>query len=114
MDSKSIGLCPQGFESPRCRSMLLHAFICLVQQAQWGRVRVAAALPPGAAAFNVLVRRAEAEGVGHDMASSDLCPDASMSTTKNAASEDRTHDLRIMRPMRYQLRYCRLYVDLGH
>ena len=87
--------------------MLLHAFICLVQQAQWGRVRVAAALPPGAAAFNVLVRRAEAEGVGHDMASSGLCPDAPMSTTKNAASEDRTRDLRIMGPTRYQLRYRR-------
>ena len=26
----------------------------------------------------------------------------------NAASEDRTHDLRIMRPTRYQLRYSRL------
>ena len=28
-------------------------------------------------------------------------------TTQNAAGEDRTHDLRIMRPTRYQLRYCR-------
>ena len=27
----------------------------------------------------------------------------------NAASEDRTHDLRIMRPTRYQLRYRRPY-----
>jgi hypothetical protein len=27
MDSKSIGLCPQGFESPRCR-FLLNAFWC--------------------------------------------------------------------------------------
>ena len=26
---------------------------------------------------------------------------------QNAESEDRTHDLRIMRPTRYQLRYCR-------
>ena len=26
----------------------------------------------------------------------------------NAASEDRTHDLRIMRPTRYQLRYSRV------
>ena len=29
-------------------------------------------------------------------------------TMTNAASEDRTHDLRIMRPTRYQLRYRRL------
>jgi hypothetical protein len=28
-------------------------------------------------------------------------------STENAASEDRTHDLRIMRPARYQLRYRR-------
>ena len=28
-----------------------------------------------------------------------------------AASEDRTHDLRIMRPTRYQLRYSRLAVN---
>ena len=28
---------------------------------------------------------------------------------ENAAGEDRTHDLRIMRPTRYQLRYCRLH-----
>jgi hypothetical protein len=28
--------------------------------------------------------------------------------SRNAASEDRTHDLRIMRPTRYQLRYSRL------
>ena len=28
--------------------------------------------------------------------------------TSNAASEDRTHDLGIMRPTRYQLRYSRL------
>ena len=27
---------------------------------------------------------------------------------ENAAGEDRTHDLRIMRPTRCQLRYCRL------
>ena len=30
-----------------------------------------------------------------------------IATRPNAVSEDRTHDLRIMRPTRYQLRYCR-------
>ena len=30
---------------------------------------------------------------------------------KNAVSEDRTHDLRIMRPTRYQLRYHRHVVE---
>ena len=29
-------------------------------------------------------------------------------STRNAVSEDRAHDLRIMRPTRYQLRYDRL------
>ena len=29
-----------------------------------------------------------------------------------AAGEDRAHDLRIMRPTRYQLRYCRGYQSL--
>ena len=31
---------------------------------------------------------------------------------ENAACEDRTHDLRIMRPTRYQLRYCRSKIEL--
>ena len=30
-----------------------------------------------------------------------------------AAGEDRAHDLRIMRPTRYQLRYCRICTRLG-
>ncbi len=34
-------------------------------------------------------------------------PDAANPKSKNAASEDRTHDLRIMRPTRCQLRYRR-------
>ena len=38
--------------------------------------------------------------------------EAAADTSANAASEDRTHDLRIMRPMRYQLRYCRGYQSL--
>ena len=32
---------------------------------------------------------------------------------QNAAGEDRTPDLRIMRPTRCQLRYCRMWLHLG-
>ena len=31
MDSKSIGLCPQGFESPRCRLTIWYFFTCCTQ-----------------------------------------------------------------------------------
>ena len=37
---------------------------------------------------------------------------AARGSNENAASEDRTHDLRIMRPTRYQLRYCRYAIAL--
>ncbi len=43
MDSKSIGLCPQGFESPRCR--FVRPLACFQRKALWTRADWAAANP---------------------------------------------------------------------